>query len=66
MREDAAASRNPELQYIAGLAVNNNMETQIYNGMLTYRRFPLNLLTGSPASLSQLARGARHKSGKQP
>ena len=45
---------NLRLQYIAGLAVNNNQEQQIYNDMLNYRRFPANLVTGSPDAMRQL------------
>ncbi len=38
---------NLRLQYLAGLALNVNAETVIYNQMLQYRKFPANLFTGS-------------------
>jgi hypothetical protein len=43
------------LQYLAGLAVNRSREGAIYNEILNYRRFPVNLITGSPEMLQQLA-----------
>jgi spermidine synthase len=45
---------NLRLQYLAGLAVNDSQEDAIYNGILRYRSFPANLLTGSDASLQPL------------
>jgi spermidine synthase len=39
---------NLRLQYLAGLALNVSHEGAIYSEILTYRRFPVNLITGSP------------------
>jgi spermidine synthase len=39
--------RNLRLQYLAGLAVNRNLEDVIYNEILDYRRFPTGLIVGS-------------------
>jgi len=38
---------NLRLQYMAGLALNVSREGSIYSEMLTYRRFPANLIIGS-------------------
>jgi spermidine synthase len=38
---------NLRLQYMAGLALNVSREGSIYSEMLTYRRFPENLIIGS-------------------
>jgi spermidine synthase len=38
---------NLRLQYLAGWAVNANREGRIYDEMLQYRRFPVNLIVGS-------------------
>ena len=38
---------NLRLQYLAGLAVNVNRQELIYDEMLRYRRFPVNLIVGS-------------------
>jgi spermidine synthase len=46
---------NLRLQYMAGLALNNSQEGQIYSEILNYRRFPANLITGSDQMLQQLA-----------
>jgi spermidine synthase len=46
---------NLRLQYMAGLAVNRSQEAAIYSEILSYRRFPANLITGSPQMLQQLA-----------
>jgi spermidine synthase len=46
--------RNLRLQYLAGIAVNNNTGTAIRDAMLRYQRFPENLFTGAPATLSIL------------
>jgi spermidine synthase len=42
---DAEINRdgNLRLQYLAGLALNNSKEGEIYGSMLTYRRFPEDL-----------------------
>jgi spermidine synthase len=45
---------NLRLQYLAGLALNVNAETVIYNQMLQYRRFPANLFKGSEARMQAL------------
>ena len=42
---------NLRLQYLAGMALNSNAETIIYNQMLQYHRFPANLFTGSGARM---------------
>ncbi|HJZ95108.1 MAG TPA: fused MFS/spermidine synthase [Candidatus Solibacter sp.] len=49
------------LQYVAGWSLNVSREQQIYSEMLQYRRFPANLLVGSPEKLRalQMALGAR-------
>ena len=46
---------NLRLQYMAGLALNTSQEGGIYEQMLSYRRFPANLFTGSEARLQALA-----------
>lgn len=45
---------NLRLQYLAGLALNKSQEGAIYGNILTYKRFPTNLLTGSPETMQQL------------
>lgn len=45
---------NLRLQYIAGLALNESEETDIYNQILANRHFPANLFTGSPEMLDAL------------
>ena len=45
---------NLRLQYMAGLALNDSRETTIFEEMLQYRRFPLNLFVGSDAALRAL------------
>jgi spermidine synthase len=46
---DAAINRdgNLRLQYLAGMALNNSMEGDIYRQMLAYRRYPENLFVVS-------------------
>jgi spermidine synthase len=54
--------RNLRLQYLAGLAYNEFLVTEIRNEILTYRTFPQDLFTGSAASiayLSELVMGRR-------
>ncbi len=53
---DAVINRdgNLRLQYMAGLALNTNMEGTIYSQMLSYRKFPPNLFQGSPEKLQAL------------
>jgi len=46
--------RNLRLQYLAGLGYNEFLGTEIRNEMLTYRTFPTDLFTGSPASIAYL------------
>jgi spermidine synthase len=45
---------NLRLQYMAGLALNVQREGSIYSDMLTYRRFPGGLFTGSEDTLRAL------------
>jgi spermidine synthase len=45
---------NLRLQYLAGLALNDSQEGGIYQQMLTYRRFPANLFSGSDARMQTL------------
>jgi spermidine synthase len=45
---------NLRLQYLAGLALNTSQEGGIYRQMLSYRRLPANLFTGSEARLQAL------------
>jgi len=46
--------RNLRLQYLAGLGYNESFGTEIRNEILTYRSFPADLFTGSPASIAYL------------
>jgi spermidine synthase len=39
---------NLRLQYMAGLALNTSMEGAIYNEILSYRRYPRNMIVASP------------------
>jgi spermidine synthase len=55
---------NLRLQYLAGLALNDSQEGGIYEQMLSYRRFPVNLFTGSEARLEAL-RAAIESRGNQ-
>lgn len=52
------------LQYLAGLGLNAVLGPQIYREMLSYRRFPDTLLTGSGARFEDLQEsiGRRHRS----
>jgi len=47
--------RNLRLQYLAGLAYNEFLGTEIRNEILTYRTIPTDLFTGSPASIAYLS-----------
>ncbi|HEY4837719.1 MAG TPA: fused MFS/spermidine synthase [Candidatus Acidoferrales bacterium] len=47
---------NLRLQYMAGMALNNSREDAIYRAILDYRRFPSNIITGSPERIDLLAR----------
>ena len=53
---DAQINRdnNLRLQYLAGLNLNEHQAADTYRAMLSYRRYPDNLFTGSPASLATL------------
>jgi spermidine synthase len=42
------------LQYLAGWGINSSLEDSIYRQMLSYRRPPLNLFTGSPERMQSL------------
>jgi spermidine synthase len=39
--------RNLRLQYLAGLGINSNLADYIYREILSYRRSPVNLFSGS-------------------
>jgi spermidine synthase len=45
---------NLRLQYLAGLALNRSQEGTIYGNILTYKRFPSNLFTGSEQTMQAL------------
>ena len=45
---------NLRLQYLAGLALNRSQEGTIYGNILTYKRFPANLFTGSDQTMQEL------------
>ena len=47
---------NLRLQYMAGMALNNSREDAIYRAILDYRRFPSNIITGSPERVGLLQR----------
>ncbi len=47
---------NLRLQYMAGMALNNSREDIIYHAILDYRRFPSNIITGSPERVGLLQR----------
>ena len=51
--------RNLRLQYLAGLAVNASLQDAIYDQLLSYRRFPTNLIVGS----DQLVQAVRLQPG---
>jgi spermidine synthase len=46
--------RNLRLQYLAGMDLNANQGAPIYNEILSYRKFPEELFTGSPERRLQL------------
>jgi spermidine synthase len=46
--------RNMRLQYLAGMAVNNNQSAAIFDGILTHYRFPADLIEGSPVRMASL------------
>jgi spermidine synthase len=45
---------NLRLQYLAGMALNTSQEGGIYQQMLSYRRFPADLFTGSEGRIQEL------------
>ncbi len=47
---------NLHLQYLAGMALNNSREDLIYHAILDYRKFPSNIITGSPERIGLLQR----------
>jgi spermidine synthase len=51
---DINSDANLRLQYLAGVAVNNNTGTQIRDAILRYRQFPDDLLTGTSSTLALL------------
>jgi len=53
-RAEINTDGNLRLQYLAGVAVNNNTGTLIRDSILRYRRFPEDLFRGDPATLSSL------------
>jgi len=50
---------NQRLQYMAGLGLNFDQPAVIYNQILSYRKFPEDLFTGSPSALHTLRMGLR-------
>jgi len=54
---------NLRLQYLAGLALDNNLQEGIYGDLLNYRRFPLNLFAGSAERLQALQEAMDKRSG---
>jgi spermidine synthase len=54
---------NLRLQYMAGLALNDSLESAIYSQILSYRRYPQNMLVVSDASREVVMR-AMHGSGQ--
>jgi spermidine synthase len=56
--------RNLRLQYLAGLALDTNMQRSIYKDILNYRRFPRNLFVGSDERLQALQDAIRQISGQ--
>ncbi len=51
--------RNLRLQYLAGMGVNQNQGSQIYQEMLSHRTFPDALFTGTPRRKAALERRAQ-------
>jgi len=54
---------NLRLQYMAGLALNDSLEGPIYNEILSYRRYPQNMLVVNDASREVVMR-ALHGAGR--
>ena len=46
--------RDLRLQYLGGWGINSKMENYIYQQMISYRRPPVNLFTGSPETIRML------------
>ena len=46
--------RDLQLQYLGGCGINSRLENVIYQQMMSYRRPPQNLFTGSPETLDRL------------
>jgi spermidine synthase len=46
--------RNLRLQYLAGMALDRNLNTQLLNGIVAYYKFPDNLFTGSETRMAAL------------
>ena len=46
--------RNLRLQYLAGMALNRHMETEILNGILKYYRFPEDVFIGSAERVREM------------
>jgi spermidine synthase len=45
---------NMRLQYLAGMGLNTSIAPQVYREILTYRKFPDDLMIGSGEGLSEL------------
>jgi spermidine synthase len=60
--------RDLRLQYLAGWGINSSMADLIYRQMLSYRRPPSNLFTGTPEQLRSLAYALAYgpSGGQQP
>jgi spermidine synthase len=56
--------RNLRLQFLAGLALNSKLSTEIFNDILIHYRFPDNLLEGSPPRLAAV-RKVLEESGRR-
>jgi spermidine synthase len=57
--------RNLRLQYLAGLALNARQSEEIYHEMLTYRKFPKQILTGSDRRLHVLEQALQPTQARQ-
>ena len=55
---------NLRLQYLAGLALNISQEGTIYSNILTYRRFPANLIVGSGERVQALQYAIQEMTGQ--
>jgi spermidine synthase len=51
--------RNLRLQYLAGMSVNEEMRTEILNGILKYYRFPEDIFSGSSQNILVLKQALR-------